>query len=276
MKPIQLIVLGVAVVGAIGLALVARSMMTAPVQVASGGQVVVQKLPTVDVLVANENIPMGSSLKEERLAWEEWPKSSLRESFITRKMKPDALGEYAKQVARSSFFEGEPIREQKLVKTDSGYLSAILPAGKRAVSVRIQAETSAGGFILPNDHVDVIMSYQDADRNWKTETILTNVRVLAIDQLVEEKDGEKFKVGETATLELSAEQTEIITVSKQLSKNALTLALRSIADSNPALSGAAGHLIKQKQEPKSRGTVRIIRYGSTKEIKTKSKKQNKE
>ncbi len=273
MKPVQLIVLGVAVVGAVGLAIVARSMMTAPVQVAQSEKVVVQKLPTVDVLVANVAIPMGSSLKEERLAWEEWPKTSLRESFITRSMKPDALTEYAKQVARAGFFEGEPIREQKLVKTDSGYLSAILPAGKRAVSVRIQAETSAGGFILPNDHVDVIMSYQDGDKNWNTETILSNVRVLAIDQLVEEKDGEKFKVGETATLELSAEQTEILTVSKQLARNSLTLALRSIADSNPALSGAAGHLLKGKKddEPKTRGTVRIIRFGSSKEVKIKNK-----
>jgi len=274
MKPIQMIVLGVGLVGAIALALVARNMMVAdaPQPVAGGGEVIIQKMPTVDVLVANEKIPMGSSLKEERLAWEEWPKSSLRESFITRKKNPEALEEYASQIARSSFFEGEPVREEKLVKSDSGYLSAILPAGKRAVAIRIQAETSAGGFILPNDRVDVIMSYQSVNQgqnSWLTETILTNVRVLAIDQLVEEKDGEKFQVGETATLELTADQSEIITVSKRISGNQLTLALRSVADSNPALTGAAGHLIEEKK-PKKNGTIRVIRFGQTTDVKSKN------
>ncbi|PCH47560.1 MAG: Flp pilus assembly protein CpaB [Hyphomicrobiales bacterium] len=271
MKTKQLVVLGVALAAALGLAGVARNMMMRPAP-KMAANIVIQKVPTIDVLVANESIPMGSSLKITRLAWEEWPQTSLRESFITRQKNPDALEEYSKQIARSSFFEGEPIRAQKLVKSDSGYLSAILPAGKRAVAVRIQAETSAGGFILPNDHVDVIMSYKGKKKNeWVTDTILTNVRVLAIDQLVEEKDGEKFQVGETATLELTADQAEILTVSKQISNNRLTLALRSVADSNPALTGGAGHLIEEQKQPKTRGTIRIVRYGQTEEIKVKHK-----
>ena len=271
MKPIQMIVLGVGLVAAVGLAMVARNMMAAqPPQLQSAeGEVIIQKMPTVDVLVANELIPMGSSLKEERLAWEEWPETSLRESFLTRREHPNALEEYAPQIARSSFFEGEPIRAQKLVKSDSGYLSAILPRGKRAVAVRIQAETSAGGFILPNDRVDVIMSYADKKGNWITETILENVRILAIDQLVEEKDGAKNQIGETATLEVTAEQAEIITVSKQIAQNQLTLALRSVADSNPALGGGAGHLVRD-DEPKKSGSIRMIRFGQTEEIKAKN------
>lgn len=272
MKPIQLVVLGVALVAAIGLAMVARNMMSAPSDVPvvqAGEKVIIKKAPTVDVLVANESIPMGSSLKEDRLAWEEWPETSLREAFITRDEQPDALEKYAPMIAKSSFFEGEPVREAKLVQSDSGYLSAILPAGKRAVAMRIQADTSAGGFVLPNDHVDVIMSYEDKDKNWITETILENVRVLAIDQLVEEKDGEKNQVGETATLELSSEQTEILTVSKKIANNELTLALRSVADSDPSLSGAAGHLIED-QKPKRNGTIRVIRYGTSKDVRTRN------
>jgi len=271
MKPIQLIVLGVALIAAVALAMVARNMMSAPepVRVAAGQNVVIQKAPTVDVLVANESIPMGSSLGEQRLAWEEWPKSSLRESFITRENAPEALEKYAKHIARSSFFEGEPVREAKLVQSDSGYLSAILPAGKRAVAMRVQADTSAGGFILPNDRVDVIMSFEDKDNNWVTETVLENVRVLAIDSLVEEKDGEKNQVGETATLELTGEQTEILTVSKKIANNALTLALRSVADSDPSISGEAGHLIEE-QKPKKNGTIRIIRYGASNDVRTRN------
>jgi len=220
-------------------------------------------------LVANEPIPMGSSLTEQRLAWEQWPKASLRSSFITREAQPDALEKFAPLIAKSSLFEGEPVREAKLVKSDSGYLSAILPAGKRAVAMRVQADTSAGGFILPNDHVDVIMSFEDKDKNWITETILENVRVLAIDSLVEEKDGEKNQVGETATLELSGEQTEILTVSKKIANNELTLALRSVADSDPALSGGAGHLIAE-QKPKRNGTIRVIRYGTSNDVRTRN------
>ena len=64
----------------------------------------------------------------------------------------------------------------------------------RAIAIRVAAETSAGGFILPNDHVDIVMSYKNPDANddsWLTETVLQNVRVLAIDQVIEEKDGQK-------------------------------------------------------------------------------------
>ena len=271
MKPVQLLVLGVALIAAIGLAMVARNMMSAPapIQVAEGQKVIIEKAPTVDVLVANEAIPMGSSLGEQRLAWEEWPEASLRDSFITRDADPEALEKYASHIARSSFFEGEPIREPKLVQSDSGYLSAILPPGKRAVAMRVQADTSAGGFILPNDHVDVIMSFEDKNNNWVTETILENVRVLAIDSLVEEKDGEKNQVGETATLELSSEQTEILTVSKKIANNELTLALRSVADSDPSISGAAGHLLEE-EKPKKNGTIRIIRYGSSNDVRTRN------
>ncbi|MFD0917026.1 Flp pilus assembly protein CpaB [Pseudahrensia aquimaris] len=269
MKPMQMIVLGIALIAAVGLAFVARNMMApsaAPVVVASNAPV--QSIPTVDVLVANEAIPMGSSLTEERLAWEEWPQTSLRDSFITRESDPEALETYAKQIARSSFFEGEPIRQQKLVQSESGYLSAILPAGKRAASVRIQAETSAGGFILPNDRVDVIMSYKDNQDRWMTNTILTNVRVLAIDQLVEEKDGEKFQIGETATLELSAYQAEVLTVSKAASSNQLTLVLRSVADSNPSLSGTSKTDLGSKEEEVG-STVRMIRGGDSSDVRTK-------
>ncbi len=273
MKPIQMIVLGVAMVATLGLVMVARSMMAAEPVV----QHVVDdrpRIPMTDVLVANEAIPQGSSLQASRLAWEQWPQTSVRQSYITRAQTPDAIKEYADRIARSSLFEGEPVIRNKLVDSESGYLSAILPPGKRAVSVRVQAETSAGGFILPNDYVDVIMGRKDNNDQWLTDTVLANVRVLAIDQLVEEKDGEKFKVGDTATLELSAEQAEILTVSKLISNNELTLALRSVADSNPALTNQAGHLLKgsAKEEPTSR-KIKIIRFGRTEEVQTKTRKK---
>ncbi len=167
-------------------------------------------------------------------------------------------------IARSSFFAGEPIREAKIVRSDSGYLSAILPAGKRAIAIRIGADTTAGGFILPNDRVDVVMSYKNIeskDQVFVTETVLQNIRILAIDQVIEENEGEKTKVGSTATLELTAQQVEIITAAQKLGGK-LTLALRSIEDSEIETSDSGTHLLSSGSR-KKRGSVRIIRYGTS-------------
>ena len=103
---------------------------------------------------------------------------------------------------------GEPIRRSKLIGKDQSFMSSILPAGKRAVGVEIKADTSAGGFILPNDFVDVIMTRRAQNstgvETFVTETILENIRVLAIDQTIrEDEEGRKVKVGQTATLELT-------------------------------------------------------------------------
>ncbi len=140
-------------------------------------------------------------------------------------------------IARAPFIAGEPIREQKLVKADgSGFMAAILPTGMRAISTEISPETGAGGFILPNDRVDVILSKRDKNPDRagpdtvNSEIILTNVRVLAIDQAPKEKDGQNAVVGKTVTLELKPEQAETLARSRQT--GTLALALRSIADLN--------------------------------------------
>ena len=116
-------------------------------------------------------------------------------------------------------------------------MAAILPTGMRAVSTDISPETGAGGFILPNDHVDVILTRRDRDaeqanggvESHVSETILSNVRVLAIDQTVEEKNGQRVVVGKTATLELSPPLAEKLMLAHQL--GTLSLALRSLVDS---------------------------------------------
>jgi pilus assembly protein CpaB len=116
-------------------------------------------------------------------------------------------------------------------------MAAILPTGMRAVSTDISPETGAGGFILPNDHVDVILTRRDKDAEaanggtevHTSETILSNVRVLAIDQTVEEKNGQRVVVGKTATLELSPRQSEHLALAHQL--GTMSLALRSLVDS---------------------------------------------
>ena len=193
----------------------------------------VAQLQTVDILVAKSDIGLGQSVKPDDLQWQTWPAATASSNFISRASKADAIKEITGSIARAPFIAGEPIREQKLVKADgSGFMAAILPAGFRAVSTEISPETGAGGFILPNDRVDVLLTKRDKNPDGKgpdvanSEIILTNIRVLAIDQAPKEKEGASALVGRTVTLELKPEQTETLARARQ--SGTLSLALRSI------------------------------------------------
>jgi pilus assembly protein CpaB len=221
----------------------------------------VAQLQTVDVLVAKSDIGLGQSVKPDDLQWQTWPAATASSTFIRRNERPDATTKVLGSIARAPFIAGEPIRDQKLVRADgSGFMAAILPTGMRAVSTEISPETAAGGFILPNDRVDVILSKRDKnpDRNGPTEIvnseiILSNVRVLAIDQAPKEKDGQNAVIGKTVTLELKPEQAETLARARQ--SGTLSLALRSIADVN---------MVENKtddQVPKRGESINVVRYG---------------
>jgi pilus assembly protein CpaB len=141
----------------------------------------------------------------------------------------------------------------------SGFLAAVLTKGMRAVSMEVSAENGAGGFILPDDHVDVLLTRRDKGaekltgvEKFTSESILRNVRVLAIDQAVEEKAGQKVVVGKTATLELNPDQAETLEVSRQL--GTLSLALRSLVDSQSSI-------VEGGDDNDRRGPLNTVRYG---------------
>ncbi|MDE2376154.1 Flp pilus assembly protein CpaB [Bradyrhizobium sp.] len=221
----------------------------------------VAQLPTVDVLVAKSDIGLGQTVKPEDVQWQSWPAATASAAFIRRNERPDATTQVAGSIVRVPFIQGEPIRDQKLVKAEgSGFMAAILPSGMRAVSTEISPETGAGGFILPNDRVDVLLTKRDKNPDRASsgsdvvnaEIILSNIRVLAIDQAPKEKDGQNAVVGRTVTLELKPEQTETLARARQ--SGTLSLALRSIADVN-AKSDTT-------DEPRRRGeNIAVIRYG---------------
>ena len=120
------------------------------------------QLQTVDVLVAKSDIGLGQTVTPADMVWQTWPTASASNTFIRRNERPDATTQIAGSIARSPFIAGEPIREPKLVKGNgSGFMAAILPTGMRAISTEISPETGAGGFILPNDRVDVILSKRE-------------------------------------------------------------------------------------------------------------------
>ena len=213
---------------------------------------------TTDVLVARGDIPLGQTVTPDDLQWQPWPSAAASSSFIRRSDRAEAMSQIVGSIARSPFLAGEPIRETKLVKGNgSGFMAAILPTGMRAISTEISPETGAGGFILPNDKVDVILTKRErvASRGSSndvinSETILTNVRVLAIDQTVEEKNGQRVVVGKTATLELKPEQAETLARARQA--GTLSLALRSLVDANQP---------PQDDDGIKRDSVNIIRFG---------------
>ena len=235
MKAARVLVLGVALAAG-GAAAFLVSNQNEPKPAAAPPAVA--QLPTVDVLIAKGDIAMGTTVPGDALQWQAWPAATTGSTFITKKDQPNAIEDLAGAITRAPFTAGEPIREAKLIKANgaAGYMAAILPSGMRAISTEISPETGAGGFILPNDRVDVILSRRPNNDNKSSgsnpvsETILTNIRVLAIDQTVEEKNGQRVVVGKTATLELAPRQAETLAQSRQL--GTLSLSLRSLLDAS--------------------------------------------
>ena len=222
----------------------------------------VAQLPTVEVLVAKNEIGLGQSVKPDDLVWQTWPTAAAHATFIKRGDRPDANKQIAGMIARAPFIAGEPIREPKLVKADgSGFMAAILPTGMRAISTEISAETGAGGFILPSDRVDVILTRRDKNPDKggpdviNSEIILPNVRVLAIDQAPKEKEGQNALVGRTVTLELKPDQAETLARSRQA--GTLSLALRSITDINMAENNSED----DAAAPKKGASINVVRFG---------------
>jgi pilus assembly protein CpaB len=200
---------------------------------------------------------------EGSFRWQEWPANASK-GFITDKSNREAMRQLSGAIARAPILAGEPITAAKLVKAgQGGVLAAILPAGMRAVSTRIKEETAVGRLILPNDHVDVILIRRLRGKTggdeFVSDTLFTNVRVLALGQQIETKEGKKSAEGaaNTATLELTPRQAEMLLLANSLGE--ISLSLRSIADLDPANKGpGVGEALNK---PKDGNAIRLLRYG---------------
>jgi pilus assembly protein CpaB len=253
MKAARLVVLGIAVAAGGIAAYLASSSEPPPAPPPPA------PVATIDVLVATKDLGIGAAISPQDVHWQTWPATAANPALVTKNERPNAIEDYAGSIVRVPMVVGEPVRDNKIIKAKgSGYLAAVLPSGMRAYSTEISAESGAGGFILPNDRVDVILSRRDREAEKATgveahvsQTILSNVRVLAIDQLVQEKEGQRVVVGKTATLELTQRQAESLAVARQT--GSLSLTLRSIVDANT----------KDNAAPDTRNDNRInmIRFG---------------
>ncbi len=195
------------------------------------------------VLVAEIDVPAGTFLKKEHIRWQAWPDEILPETYIVRQdgeAEEVADQEVLGAVVRRGISAGEPVARGRIIKSeDRGFLAAVLRPGFRAMAVRIDATSSIAGLVFPGDRVDVIMTHEI--KRGKTvrrasETVLSNVRILAIDQSVNDQGGEA-RVGKNATFELTPKQTEMLAIVSDLGK--LSLALRSLAKDEEELDRLA-------------------------------------
>jgi pilus assembly protein CpaB len=254
MKAARVVVLGVALAAGGIAALLASGRHEAPPPPPA------PTIETVDILVAKSDLSRGQVITDADIGWQAWPTTAANPNFIKKTDRPDAIHQFVGAIVRQSIASGEPIREPAVVFANgSGFLAAVLPHGMRAVSTDISVETGVGGFILPEDHVDVLLTRRDKAAEKVTgvekfisETILRNVRVLAIDQQVEEKNGQKVVVGKTATLELTPSQAETLALSRQ--QGTISLALRSIVDSKSSTP-------ESDDDNDSRNAINTVRYG---------------
>lgn len=187
------------------------------------------------VLVASRPLPAGTILKPADLRWQQWPAEASTSGYLTSASTSPA--KMAGAVARADLVAGEPLTPQRVVQPgERGFLAAVLKPGYRAVTINVSASTGVAGFIFPGDRVDLVLSRQVGDTRHVSETVLTDVRVVGIDQRSSNPKSE-ILVPQTATLEVTPKQAEIVTLVTEMGK--LSLSLRSLA--SPGDAGLPQH-----------------------------------
>ena len=208
-------------------------------------------LPTLDpkdvaaeVLVAKQDLPVGIFITQESLRWQSWPDDNLPESYLVK--EDTKIEDLVGTVVRQSFSAGQPITMDRIIKPgERGFLAAVLQAGYRAISIPISAATGIAGLVFPGDRVDIILTHaieiigaldEEGSDPRASETILTNVRVLALDQKIDDQSDEP-RLAKTATLEVRPKQAEVLAVALEL--GSLSLSLRSLAKDEEELERLA-------------------------------------
>lgn len=255
----RIAILGAAAIAAGAAAFLVRGMLGGGTST-SNASVPPAQIATTDVMVAANDVDAGKALTVNDVRWQAWPKSALAPAFVTRETQPDLAKAVEGSVVRAPLFSGEPITVAKVIKAQSAsFMSATITPGRRAVSIAISAEQGAGGFILPNDRVDLILTRELGNsgnqKSFQSVTILRDVRVLAIDQTAKPDNNTQSAVGKTATLELTEEQAEL--TAQSAATGTLSLALRSLGETTTAA-------LRDDEAAYSRrttGAVSVIRYG---------------
>lgn len=294
MNRARLAILGLALVAAVVMAFLVRGLATpkTPPPVAVAAPPPPEK-PMAQVLVAKRNLPVGTRLTQEDLGWQPWPLEALNSTLITDGSaptngdKPDSIKAAVEETAakaakatkdliapqnamlafvgaivKDSIAIGEPLTATKVIRAgDSNYMAVVVAPGMRAISIPISAETSVGGFILPGDRVDVIQSRAGPDgKSYETQTLMRNVRILAIDQKSLADKGATAMVGAVAVLEIPAEDVDIISRGKM--QGEMQLALRAYTD----IGGGPSPGARKSLLPPPPQTLTVYRGGQASEV----------
>ena len=272
MSPMRLIILAVAAIAAVAAAFLVRGMANnpAPTAATTEPKTIVKEVEVsqTKVLVAANDLPIGTLIGPSDFSWADWPEKAVNPGFFTETVQPDAMETLAGSVVRKAIYADEPILPQKIVqKGETGFMAALLGPGKRAVSVEISPESASAGFILPDDRVDVIVTYdvevlqgENIVERTVVVTALENARVLAIDQMFGEVDGVPALTGSTATLELTPEQAELMSIASR--KGTISLTLRSHADAGENNGEATARLDLIDEDVGTGDQVLIFRNGN--------------
>ena len=221
--------------------------------------------PATQVLVAARALEPGVVVKPGDFRWQAWPAEALSPNFLTEQAAPQSIKDTVGATLRAHVDLGEPITSVKLVRGETaGFLAAMLTPGMRAISTKIDEDTAAGGFILPGDHVDVVMTRRldrssdgGAGEDFESRTVLSDVKVLAIGQASDDSNGEKTIQGKTATLELAPQQAELLALADAMGEIKLLLRSAANSDITGAIGPKAGALGGRGGQD---GAIRVVRY----------------
>jgi len=259
----QLIVLVVAAIAAVGALLLIRGLGSRQAEQTAAET---EQIAGEQVLVAAKDIPQGAALAPSDLAVALFPQSSVSPSFVRLTQQPSAQADFVGGVTRRAFVAGEPISASAIVQPEGrGFLAAQLEPGYRAVAVEIEASRAAGGFIQPNDRVDVIVTARvnsgegSSGQQVNSDIVLRDIRVMALGADTEtQTSGQAPEVVEAnvAVLEMTAEDARVLALADEL--GAISLALRGVQAETVGMN-TPGSRGRQGQQS---GGVRIHAYGA--------------
>ncbi|ESQ78625.1 Flp pilus assembly protein CpaB [Asticcacaulis sp. YBE204] len=304
MKASRYVVIGIAAIAALLLAFLVRGMIGGSGSQPAAATSVAVEAPQVKVLVAARDLKVGERLTDTDLTWKDWPESAITAAYLTdrpvavanaakspeetpqktevKAETTDTAGKVVEGVekalnpthgmeavlggvVREEILANEPVILRKVVRADEGgFMAVMLAPGMRAMAVPVSVENTAGGFILPGDRVDILVSAEvrksDGQSSFVAKPVLRNIKILAIDQAVQAKADQPSVIGATATLEVSPEDGQALAQAK--AQGTLSLMLRSYAD----VGGPSGRVAALPQNMPADRKVTVIRNGQSSEV----------
>ncbi len=272
MSPMRIIILLLALAAAGGAAFLVLQLSRPQIltETVTKDRTVVEEreVSEVEVLTVTRDFAVGETIDAADLKWSPWPQANVVEGYYVQTTVPASIETLTGAVVKAALYSGEPVLPQKVViKGQQGLLATMMSPEMRAVSIQISAESASGGFILPNDRVDLILTYEQKsepeygvrERTIAT-TIISNVRVLAIDQnFATNEEGEIARLGSTATIEVTPAEAELVAMS--MSVGEVSLALRPLETSVSGTDRNPRTELLQGASEGSGGGIKIIRNG---------------